>query len=645
MKKQKIKTGLYVFYCFWMIVISMTGWIIYNLANWVLDTWGLLSIDEIIFHLKVPLEGTNSDVVIDGINACLPMAILVLLFCFFLVIGLKRKRKAATVSLLLVAVLSVGSASKAVYRVYDDLDVKGYLESQKEDSHFIEKNYVDPRTVSIDFPEQKRNLIYIFMESMESTYASKDVGGAMDFNCIPELTQLAEENTNFSNSDKLGGGQAASGTSWTMGAIFGQTSGLPIKNGNNETLAAQSSFSSQSENLEDILADEGYNQCFMIGSDATFGGRRAYFESHGECEIWDYNTAVETGKIPSDYHVWWGYEDEKLFSYAKEKLTEMSQQNEPFNFTMLTADTHFEDGYVCDLCGNEFGDNQYANVMACSSRQIDAFVKWIQEQPFYENTTIILTGDHLTMDSDFCENVSDDYERSVYNTFINLPEGLDTSFEKTHNREFATLDMFPTTLAALGVQVQGDKLALGTNLFSDQATLTEQYGRDGLNVELQKKSSFYDMLIDDVDMDAGKTTEEPETNEEENQEQQPEENPGAEMPEEVQQQIQERSKDPDVISGKKTYWNSESNYNYNNNNSSSNGWDNSNNGSDTVDPEPEPTPEPEPDPTPTPEPEPDPTPTPEPDPTPTPDPEPDPTPTPDPGDNSGGTGENTEGIN
>ena len=128
--------------------------------------------------------------------------------------------------------------------------------------------------------------------------------------------------------------------------------------------------------------------------------------------------------------------------------------------------------------------------MACSSSQLDAFVKWIQQQPFYENTTIVISGDHLTMDSDFCNDVSEDYERSVYNVFINLPEGLDTSFEKTHNREFATLDMFPTTLAAMGVTIEGDRLALGVNLFSDEQTLTEQYGRKGLDKELMKKSKF-----------------------------------------------------------------------------------------------------------------------------------------------------------
>ncbi len=63
----------------------------------------------------------------------------------------------------------------------------------------------------------------------------------------------------------------------------------------NATLAEQSSFSSQARNLEDILADEGYNQCFMIGSDATFGEEELTFESHGkgQTEICDYNTAKE----------------------------------------------------------------------------------------------------------------------------------------------------------------------------------------------------------------------------------------------------------------------------------------------------------------------------------------------------------------
>ena len=357
------------------------------------------------------------------------------------------------------------------------------------------------------FPDEKRNLVYIFLESMEATYASKDAGGGMDFNCIPELTKLAEENTNFSNSDKLGGGYPLYGGTWTMAGIFSQTSGIPIKNAElvddvNALLASQSVFSSQAKNLDDILEEAGYNQCFMIGSDATFGGRRTYYHSHanGKTEIYDYYASINNGQIPEDYYVWWGHEDQILFSNAQQKLTELAAKEEPFHFAMLTVDTHCEDGYVCEQCQSEFGDNQYANVMACSSRQLDAFIKWMQEQSFYENTTIILCGDHLTMDSDFCNEVCEDYNRSVYNVFINLPEGLDCSFEKTHNREFSTLDMFPTTLAAIGAKIKGNRLALGVNLFSDEPTLIEQYGQNEVNQELMKKSSFYDMLMNDIEL-------------------------------------------------------------------------------------------------------------------------------------------------
>ena len=112
---------------------------------------------------------------------------------------------------------------------WNGLDVSNYMKGQSTYSTFIDDNYVDPSSVNITFPEQKRNLIYIFLESMEMTYADKENGGAFKQNVIPELTQLAQENEDFSGkSNKLNGGYSMPGTTWTMGAMFGQTSGLPL---------------------------------------------------------------------------------------------------------------------------------------------------------------------------------------------------------------------------------------------------------------------------------------------------------------------------------------------------------------------------------------------------------------------------------
>ena len=45
--------------------------------------------------------------------------------------------------------------------------------------------------------------------------------------------------------------------------------------------------------LGDILQEEGYSQTLLIGSDATFGGRKLYFTDHGQYDIVDYEYAVE----------------------------------------------------------------------------------------------------------------------------------------------------------------------------------------------------------------------------------------------------------------------------------------------------------------------------------------------------------------
>lgn len=376
---------------------------------------------------------------------------------------------------------------------WTELGVGDYLKDQNTESKFIEDEYVDPTDVEVVFPEQKRNLIYIFLESMETTYSDVDDGGAFDENVIPELTEIAQTNEDFSGADpKLNGGYSLAGTTWTMGAMFAQTSGLPL----NISISAndmdtQDSFFPGVTTLGDILSDAGYTQTLLIGSEAQFGGRKLYFQEHGNYEMEDYSYAIENGLIPSDYKVWWGYEDQKLFEFAKEKLLQLSQGDEPFNLTMLTVDTHFEDGYVCEQCPTEY-DTQYSNVMACSSRQVGEFLKWIQQQDFYENTTIVISGDHPTMDSDYCAEIDQEgnYDRRVFTAYINAAAYAQDQQERT----YSTFDNFPTTLAALGVQIDGDRLGLGTNLFSGTKTLLEEFGNSKVNAELKKKSEFIEKL-------------------------------------------------------------------------------------------------------------------------------------------------------
>ena len=227
----------------------------------------------------------------------------------------------------------------------------------------------------------------------------------------------------------------------------------------------------------------------MVGSDVRFGGRKAYFAQHDMDEICDIYTARTDGIIPVDYFVWWGMEDLYLFEYAKQKISALADRTEPFAFTMLTVDTHHVGGYQCALCEESKSGESYDQSISCSSRQVADFVKWIQAQDFYENTTIIIVGDHESMDNGYFERmVDDDYQRLLYNCFINTP----TAPKKVTNRHFAAVDLFPTTLAALGCTIEGDRLGLGTNLFSNVSTLTERMGFENFSNELAKASSYYE---------------------------------------------------------------------------------------------------------------------------------------------------------
>ena len=475
------------------VVLTVLATILCFSIQWMFDTWSNLTMDELVYHLTAPLDGTNEGMIMEYLNTCVAPAILVLTLVLILFIAWRRKKKYYVVmGLGMIASLAVSAI--VVRGAWTKLDVGSYVKAQGEYSDFIDDYYVDPAEVEITFPEKKRNLIFIFLESMETTYADTENGGAFEENVIPELTKLAQENEDFSGEeDKLNGGYSMPGTTWTIGAMFAHTSGLPLSvsiDGNN--MDTQDSFFPSAITLGDVLKREGYSQTLMIGSDATFGGRRLYFTEHGNYDVIDYNYAVENGMIPEDYRVWWGYEDQKLFGFAKERLLELASQDTPFNLTMLTVDTHFEDGYPCEICPDSFENNQYANVMACSSYQVKEFVEWIQQQDFYENTTIVLVGDHPTMDKDFCEDIDSDYIRKVYTSYINPAVNV----EVNEKRNYTTFDCFPTTLVALGVDIEGNRLGLGTNLFSSTQTLTERFGIEYEKKELGKKSKLMEALAD-----------------------------------------------------------------------------------------------------------------------------------------------------
>ena len=489
------------------IFFSCLGIIIFITSYYVLTYINCSSVDQMIYTMTT-VEGVSMQPLVDGITYVLLRLFLIVFVIVFLILlyklfiskkitisinklYLKINNKTIKIfpfhNLILSLILLFSSLFYAFYK----FDVDEYLDANFNKGEIFEDEYVDPRGIKLTFPDKKRNLIYIYVESLETSALSKEHGGIEKESYIPKLEKLALENLNFSSNDTVGGGYASYGGTWTIAGMISQSAGLPlkVKSGMQNEYKSEN-FLSGAYSLGDVLHNNGYKNYFILGEDSTFAGANLYYKKHGNYEIYDYDWAKKEKLIPEDYYEMWGFEDKKLFEYSKKKLLEISKNDEPFNFVMETMDTHFPDGYVDKSCSNKF-EAKYANAYYCSDSMILEFVKWVQGQDFYDNTTIIISGDHLTMKNGFFITTDKDYQRSVYNVIIN--SAIDTKYDK--NRQFTTLDMYPTTLASLGVKIQGEKLGLGTNLYSGNLTLTEKYGFEKLNEELKKYSDYYNNEI------------------------------------------------------------------------------------------------------------------------------------------------------
>ncbi|MDD3027199.1 MAG: LTA synthase family protein [Erysipelotrichaceae bacterium] len=451
---------------------------------WSNNNFSTATLNQLIYHTKFTGSGFDIGIVLSWlVQALLPSTL------FFLFVGFTYNRYyLKNQSSLRVNGIHMSIVSLTLLLVFTltNYNVYGYFTKIAQVSDFYETNYVDPSSVNIDFT-QKRNLIYIYMESVETTYLSTANGGYNSTSLMPELEQIALENTNFSNTDALGGWQTLEGTQWTIASMISQNAGIPVTlKFDDEEYEHGDPYLMGTYSLGEILADNGYKNVLIKGSDADFAGTSNFFETHGNYEIHDYNSIIEEGYIPADYKVFWGMEDSKTYTYAKEKLEELSSSSQPFNLTMVTVNTHTPEGYLEPGAAEPY-DDQYSNVILDASKQVSEFIDYISQQDYYDNTTIIVVGDHLSMYGEYFASVDVNYQRTPFNVIIN--SGATT--QKTANRQFSSIDMFPTTIAALGGAIEGDSLGLGVNLYSDRLTLIEKYGFDYVNTEIQKSSNFY----------------------------------------------------------------------------------------------------------------------------------------------------------
>ena len=372
--------------------------------------------------------------------------------------------------------------------------------SEPIDSDFYRENFISKHDVVITPPQKKQNLIVIFMESMESSYADIKNGGVFEENLIPNLTRLARQNVNFSESELLGGGENLQCNSWTVAGLLGKLMAVPyyfpfVKNRKEKTVECLPSALS----LADILKNDGYNCVFSMGSEKQFENRDYLLEQHGY-EIHDIAWYKENNYLDKNYKVFWGFEDAKLYDFAKMELENLSQKEEPFLYSFITVDTHFPYGFVCSECKDEL-PHQIQNVIRCADNLVNNFIEWCKTQSWYENTTILITGDHNYLSApmnNFIKELSplkfDEVvlKRKVLDVVINPAVEISKSDQKF--RRFSSFDLMPTILEAIGYKFDKGGLQFGRSLLSEEKTLVEKYDVSEIEENILKPTLQYNAL-------------------------------------------------------------------------------------------------------------------------------------------------------
>lgn len=504
-KKRKLSFSIFVilFYLSLLIITSVI---------WSNNTFGKVEMNQLLFTILGPTEGTDKTIITSWLleSLLLSIVIVAIMIIIWLLINkkyLNNEKVNKIVTIIDKYVWSVGIVCLIGSLVFVECNfqVIDYFVNRNQKTEIFNKKeppkkqeesdgnpnviYANPKDVEIT-GDDTNNLIYIYLESYENSFADKENGGVKDVNCLPELTQLAKDNINFSNNDKLGGAVAFTGTTWTIGSMVGQSSGLPLRVDLDNNMGKYDKFMPGAIMIGDILAQKGYTQELLLGSKATFAGTDKLFKQHGNYKIMDYTALKTNGRLQSGDSSQWGISDWALFREAKKELETLANSGQKFNLTMATIDTHTPAGIRCRYCPKTYSD-RYETVYACQSKLVYDFVSWCKQQPWYANTTIVIVGDHQTMAVDYVKDIPEDYVRTTYNCIINSK----VTTKNIKNRNFTHLDMFPTTLASMGFKVKGNKLGMGTNLFSKLPTATEKYGQAYIEQEIQKSSDFLDKEI------------------------------------------------------------------------------------------------------------------------------------------------------
>lgn len=331
-----------------------------------------------------------------------------------------------------------------------------------EIENYLNSNYKKPDEKLAGIAKN-RNVIIVSMESLQDFVINNTVNGQ---EITPFLNDFINESYYFNNLyHQTGQGKTSDAEFLIENSLY------PLGRGAVFFTHATNEYHATPE----ILKNYGYYTAVLHANNKSFWNRDVMYPNIG----YDRYFSLNDYEVNEENSIGWGLKDVDFFNQSIEKLKTIPQ---PFYTKLITLTNHFpfnldeEDKFVDEYDSNSKTLNRYFPTVRYMDEALKQFVEGLKAAGLYENSIIILYGDHYGISENHNEAMSQYLGKEITPMesvqlqrvpfIIHIP-GVTDKKPKVISKVSGQVDIKPTILHLLGIDTKNG-VHFGQDLFSKE---------------------------------------------------------------------------------------------------------------------------------------------------------------------------------
>jgi lipoteichoic acid synthase len=323
--------------------------------------------------------------------------------------------------------------------------------------NYVRANYLPPNDEMFGIAKGK-NVILISLESTQDFVINQTVNGQ---EITPFLNDFIKESYYFNNFyHQTGQGKTSDSEFLVENSLYPLSRGAVFftHSGNEYTATPE------------ILNENGYFTASLHANNKSFWNRDIMYQSLGYQRFY----SLPDYEVNEENSVGWGLKD---IDFLQQSVDHLKAMPKPFYSKFITLTNHFpfelseEDQYIQPYTSNDKTVNNYFPTVRYEDEAIKQFIQKLKDEGLYEDSIIILYGDHYGISDNHNKAMSEYLGKEItpfestqlqkVPLIIHIPgqEG------KTMTTVGGQIDIKPTILHLLGIDTKNN-INFGSDLFA-----------------------------------------------------------------------------------------------------------------------------------------------------------------------------------